>query len=137
MTPHGQDLLDSSGFSAAPRDLLDILHRLREVWPDAVVVRGMDPDETPPTLLSKVALEFIPTTSLRELFVFKSLDSHTLWMTEGWTEQGDGDLLYFIASPTHLTVVGAEVVSLEVSAWAHRLAEDLKVLSATRQPGSA
>lgn len=133
MIPHGSDLLDSEGFAATTEDLLSILVRLRELWPEAVV----ETDTHPPIPLGDANLEFIPTGPLREVFVYRTKSACEMWTSNGWTEKFDNDLIHILATNDSLTLVGGDEVPVEVSLWASRLAGDLKTLAASRQPPSA
>ena len=133
MTPHGCDLLDSSGFSPTADDLLSILVRLRELWPDAMV----ETTSPPPIPIGDVTLGFIPTCPLREVFVYRTQTACDVWGAQGWTEKYDCDLIHILATDDSLTLVGGDAVPVEVSLWASRLADDLKTLAASRQSPSA
>ncbi len=133
MNPHGCDLLDSSDFGASTEDLLSILVRLRELWPDAV----METDTLASTPLGEVTLEHIPTTPLREVFVYRTQTACDAWDAKGWTEKFDGDMIHVIALDTSLNLLVGDKITVEMSLWASRLGGDLKVLAASRQPPSA
>lgn len=133
MTPHGCDLLDSGEFSPTAEDLLSILVRLQELWPDALV----ETNKNPPVPIGDATLELIPRGPLREVFVYRTPAAHQTWHTHGWTEEGDRELIHILATNTSLTLVSGENVPVEVSLWATRLAGDLKTLRVSRQSPSA
>lgn len=133
MTPHGCDLLDSGEFAASAEDLLSILVRLRELWPDAVVETVRDP----PIPIGEVTLGFIPTGPLREIFVYRTATACEMWTEHGWTEKFDCDLIHILATDDSLTLVGGDEVPVAVTLWSSRLADDLKTLAASRIPPSA
>lgn len=133
MTPHGCDLLDSSEFSPTAEDLLSILVRILELWPDALV----ETDKHPLIPVGEATLELIPRGPIREVFVYRTQAAHQTWQTLGWTEEGDRDLIHIIATNTSLTLVSGEKVTVEMSVWASRLAGDLKTLTTSRLPPSA
>lgn len=133
MTPHGCDLLDSSEFSPTAEDLLAIVTRVQELWPEAVV----ETDASPPVPIGSVTLGFIPKGPLREVFIYRTRAACELWEAHGWTEEGDRELIHVIATNTSLTLVCGDSVPVEMSLWASRLADDLKTLAASRQSPSA
>lgn len=133
MIPRGSDLLDSSDFSPTPEDLLSIVVRAQELWPDAVV----ETDKHPPVPIGEVTFATIPTGPLRAVFIYRTRASRDVWETHGWTEGGDRELIHVIATFSSLTLVSGDSIPVEMSLWASRLADDLRTVAASRRSPSA
>lgn len=129
----GQDIVDVFNVRITQDDLLSVVKRVGELWPDAVV----EIENVPVKSIQDIVLGDLPVGAIREVFVFSSLTTRDRWEAEGWSQELDNEMIMVACTEMSITVVAGEFMPTEMSRWATRLAGDLITLRTSREQASA